>query len=109
MVSEKRLAEASQTGSMVMQKITGVALAMSLLVNTAYAANTGALAPGVPAGVTDAQSWDVKTLAVIGGGAVLIVGFALLISDGTSSITTPINGGGTPAAVSSATTTTSTK
>jgi hypothetical protein len=88
-----------------MQKSAAMLLTMSFLVNTAHAAV--ALAPGKPAGVDQAQVWDLKTLAVISGGAVLIVGFALLISGGTS-LTTPISGGAGNSTVV-APTTTSTK
>jgi hypothetical protein len=49
------------------QKSAAILLIMSFLVNTAHAAVT--LAPGKPAGVDQAQVWDVKNLAVISGGA----------------------------------------
>jgi hypothetical protein len=77
-------------------------LALTLAMPPGYA--DAALAPGKLAGVEQAQVWNVKTLAVIGGGAVLIVGFALLISGGTS-VTTPISGGAGNSAVVSPTTT----
>jgi hypothetical protein len=84
------------------QKTAAILLTMSLLVPTAQAAP---LAPGKPAGVNQAQVWNIKTLAVIGAGLGLTVGFALLISGGTS-VTTPISGGAGNSVVVSPTTTT---
>jgi hypothetical protein len=49
------------------QKSAAILLIMSFLVNTAHAAL--APAPGNPAGVDQAPVWQVKTLAVLSGGA----------------------------------------
>jgi hypothetical protein len=83
-------------------------LTISLAVNAASAAEspTPPLAPGKPAGVHQADIWDLKSLAVIGGGAILVVGFALLISDG-SVVTTQIPAGIGNSSVFTPTTTTS--
>ena len=75
-------------GAMTMQKFAALLLTMSWLINTAYAEP---LPPGKPAGVDKAQVWNLETLAVITGGAALIVGFSFVLS-GSTNVVTPIAG-----------------
>jgi hypothetical protein len=63
------------------------------------------LAPGKPAGIKQAEIWNMTTLAVIAGGTAAVVGFALLISS-TTPATTSIGGGSGNSVVFSPTTTT---
>jgi hypothetical protein len=63
-----------------MQKFLIAALSISLLVPTAVLAESGALAPGKPAGVRGAQA-DTTTLLVGVGAAAVLVGVAVAASD----------------------------
>ena len=78
-------------------------LAVTLAMPSSYAAQP--LPPGKPAGLKQAELWDITTLAVIAGGTAAIVGFALLISS-TTPPTTSIGGGTGNSVVFSPTTTT---
>jgi hypothetical protein len=87
-------------------RLCGVTFLALLVVLPSYAAAPGQipLAPGKPAGVEHAQMWSAKTLGVIAGGTAAVVGFALLISTGTS-VVKPIAGGNGNSVVFSPTTT----
>jgi hypothetical protein len=61
------------------------ALALAVAMPPAYAAPP--LPPGKPAGTAQAQIWSVGGIAAIAGGTALVVGFALLIKGGTSTVT----------------------
>jgi hypothetical protein len=83
-------------------RLSAVTVLALILAMPSYAAQP--LAPGKPAGVKQAAIWDPTTLAVIAGGTAAVVGFALLISGGTS-VNTPIGGGSGNSVVFSPTTT----
>jgi hypothetical protein len=72
-----------------MQKFLIAALSISLLVPTAVLAESGALAPGKPAGVRGAQA-DTTTLLVGVGAAAVLVGVAVAASDCCSSSNKPV-------------------
>ena len=92
----------------LMRKLSVILMAC-LVASNAYAADIGPLAPGMPAGVSHSQIWDVKSLGAIVGGVGLIVVFSLLISTDAAVINTPINGiSGSSAIVPIVTTTTTT-
>ncbi len=81
-----------------MRTIGAAIVASSLIVSSAFAADTGApLAPGKPAGVKQAQETDNTLLMVLGLG--VVAGGIALVASG---------GGGHPVAATTTTTTTTT-
>ena len=80
---------------------SAICLAMSLALCAPSAfANSTALAPGKPAGVRQAQTWDLNTTMIVGVLALTGVGFALALSAN--------NAGGPTVTTSPATSTTGT-
>ena len=72
-----------------MQKFLIAALSASLVLPTAVLAETGALAPGKPAGVRAAQA-DTTTLLVGLGAVGVLVGVAVVASDCCKKSNTPV-------------------
>ena len=89
-------------------RIASLFLAACLLSATADAADDAPLAPGKPSGVATAQDTR-QTILLIGGGLLVVTGFAFLIAATQHDKITPLSiSGGNPALGGGSTTTTTT-
>jgi hypothetical protein len=81
-----------ENSNVKLARLTAVTfLSLTLVMPASYAA--GPLPPGKPAGVKQADLWDLTTLGVITLGAAMIVGFSLAITSTTPPPATSISGG----------------
>jgi hypothetical protein len=81
-----------------MKKALGLAISLALCTTSAFA-DSSALKPGRPAGVREAQTWDLNTTMIISAAALAGLGFGLAAST---------SGGGPTTSTSGSSTTTST-